>query len=126
MSACWAPSTSSAPYVAPESSESVKPETVESAPVTRVIKLENGSYVELLPGLETGFAHCCGDDQHKMEVECSDGLVRCYRLTGKRWEQTYGKHCKAALDTECYEKTCAQVCEAYWEVGPAAWKQVIP
>ena len=103
------------------------PEAVEttSSPAPREIKLDDGSYVELSAGIESGFAHCCGDDQYRMEIECSDGLLRCYRRTGQRWEQTYGKYCKAALDQQCYEQTCVRVCEAYWEVGATRWQEVM-
>ncbi len=94
-------------------------------PIPRLINLEDGSYVEIRPGIESGFAHCCGNDRHKIEIECSDGLMRCYRKTGKRWKQTYGRHCKAALDQECYEATCPRVCEAYWELGATRWGEVI-
>ena len=78
----------------------------EPATLDRVIELEDGTYVEIVPGLETGFAHCCGDEHYMMEVECSEGLLRCYTSETGRWKQTYGKHCKHSLDSECYEKTC--------------------
>ncbi|MBL4636254.1 MAG: hypothetical protein JKY56_20505 [Kofleriaceae bacterium] len=129
MGACWSPTSAS--RSAPEPAEPAEPALTaalpaESAESSRVIRLEDGSYVELRPGQETGFAYCCGEDLHKLEIDCSEGLVRCYRLSGKRWQQTYGKHCKSALDTQCYQQTCAKVCEAYWELGPTAWKEIIP
>ncbi|MCP4447166.1 MAG: hypothetical protein GY811_17730 [Myxococcales bacterium] len=97
-----------------------------TTPAPRVVKLENGSYVELRAGLESGFAHCCGDNQHRLDIECSDGLMRCYKWTGRRWDQTYGKHCKLALTQQCYEQACVRVCEAYWELGPTRWHETIP
>jgi hypothetical protein len=96
-----------------------------STPEARVIELEDGSYVEIRPGIESGFAHCCGDDKYRMEIECSDGLVRCYKRSGRRWKQTYGRFCKSFLDQQCYAQTCARVCEAYWELGPERWQEVI-
>ncbi len=123
--ACWSP-TSSAWQVAPEPTQTAVPAPTELVEPSRVITLENGSYVELRPGLETGFAYCCGEGQYKMEIDCSEGLVRCYRLTGGRWQQTYGQHCKSTLDTQRYEQACAKVCEAYWELGPTTWKEIIP
>ncbi len=98
--------------------------TTRAAP--RVVQLEDGSYVELSPGVEAGFVHCCGADQYRIEIECSDGLLRSYEKAGPRWKQTYGKHCKASLDQQCYERTCVRVCEAYWELGPTRWQEVIP
>ncbi len=104
------------------------PEAVEATPLPapRVVKLEDGTYVEIRPGLESGFAHCCGDEQYRMEIECSDGLLRCYQQTGKRWKQTYGNHCESALDQQCYEQACTSVCDAYRELGPTRWREVIP
>lgn len=94
-------------------------------PQTRTVKLEDGSYVNVGPGIESGFAHCCGNDQYRMEIECSEGLLRCYQWTGGRWKQTYGKHCKSALDQQCYEQTCARVCEAYWDLGATRWQELM-
>lgn len=100
--------------------------TTTTTPKRRIVKLEDGSYVEIGPGLESGFAHCCGDDKFRIEIECSDGLIRCYQKKGKRWKQTYGRHCKSALDSQCYQQTCPRVCDAYWEIGPERWHEVIP
>ncbi len=114
--------SSASPTPPPPAPEAVE---IKTSPTARVVKLEDGSYVEIGAGLESGFAHCCGDDQYKLEIECSDGLMRCYQKKRKRWKQTYGKHCKSSLDQQCYEKTCARVCEAYWELGPTRWDEVI-
>jgi len=119
--ACVAsPPPPSPPPKAPEPALATPP----AAP--RIVQLEDGSYVELSAGVEPGFAHCCGDEHYQIEIECSDGLLRCYEKSGKRWKQTYGKHCKASLDQQCYEQTCVRVCEAYWELGPTLWQEVIP
>lgn len=107
------------------SSSSRPPPVPEPAPVPRIIDLEDGSYVELAPGLEPGFAHCCGDEQYQLNIECSEGLIRCYERKGKRWKQTYGRHCKSALDQQCYERTCARVCDAYRAIGSTRWSEVI-
>ena len=122
LSATGACSSSTSPSISPS-----LPEVVPTAPAPspRVVRLEDGSYVELSPGVESGFAHCCGDDQYQLEIECSDGLLRCYEQTSNGWEQTYGKYCKATLDTQCYEKTCTRVCEAYWELGETRWHEIM-
>ncbi len=110
----------------PSATSDVDPVEPTSSRGGRFVRLDEGSYVELRPGIEAGFAHCCGDDQLRLEIECSDGLVRCYRQAGDEWKQTYGKHCKRGLDQQCYEQTCARVCEAYWEIGPTRWHEIIP
>jgi len=99
---------------------------MSSAPAPRVIQLEDGTYVEIREGLQPGFAHCCGDDEHSLEIKCSEGLMRCYESMDGEWKQTYGKYCKSSLDSQCYDATCPRVCEAYWELGPTRWQTIIP
>tara|TARA_R110002096_G_scaffold436085_1_gene667095 strand:- start:12879 stop:13352 length:474 start_codon:yes stop_codon:yes gene_type:complete len=116
---------SSPPAAVPLPAASPAPAQAVVAPSSRTVMLDDGSYVELRPGVEQGFAHCCGDENNRLEIECSDGLVRCYQHTGSRWEQTYGKHCKRSLNQQCYEQACARVCEAYWELGAARWDEAM-
>lgn len=119
------PAAAPPPLPALQSAPAPAPEQAVPAPTSRTVMLDDGSYVELRPGVEQGFAHCCGDENIRLEIECSDGLVRCYQQIGNRWEQTYGKHCKRSLDQQCYEQACARVCEAYWELGAARWDEAM-
>lgn len=123
---CGATACSGSPASPPASAPAVAESASPPLPAPRSIKLEDGSYVDIRPGLEAGFAYCCGDDDFRMEIECSDGLLRCYKRSGKRWKQTFGRHCKSSLNQQCYEQTCARVCEAYQELGPERWHDVIP
>lgn len=91
--------------------------STDVAPRERIVKLENGSYLEIKPGTDPGFTHCCGDEGYMMEMDCSERLMRCYENRGTHWKQTYGKHCKRNLDQECYLQTCNAICEAIDSVG---------
>lgn len=64
---------------------------------SRAVTLEDGSYVEIIPGVEEGFYHCCGDANYKMEIDCSINQLRCYEGKRGRWKYTYGRVCKTAL-----------------------------
>lgn len=63
------------------------------------------------PGFEPGFTHCCGDFDHVMQVDCGERLLRCYANQKNGWKQTYGRNCKSALASSCYERGCLDVCE---------------
>jgi len=63
------------------------------------------------PGFEVGFTHCCGDYDFAMQVDCSERLLRCYSSEGGHWAQTYGRNCKSALGSGCYERGCNSVCD---------------
>ena len=81
-------------------------------PTPRIIRLEAGTYLEIRPGMEPGFTHCCGNSDYMIQMDCSDQLMRCYESNDGHWKQTYGKYCKHALRRECYLVTCSLVCEA--------------
>lgn len=73
--------------------------------------------MEVRRGTDPGFTHCCGNSNYMMEMDCNERLMRCYAHKGSKWRQTYGKHCKRALDQVCYLATCNVVCEAIASVG---------
>lgn len=81
--------------------------------------------MEIRSGLEAGFAHCCGADNFMMEIDCSEGLLRCYYNDTHHWKQTFGRYCKKALSEECYSQACTNVCDAYREVDASMWNEVI-
>jgi hypothetical protein len=58
-----------------------------------------------------GFTYCCGNNNFKMEIQCDDGIKRCFENTQAGWEQTYGRHCKRTLGETCYLTTCERVCD---------------
>jgi hypothetical protein len=93
------------------------PVAPEPEPTPRTVELEDGSYIQIAPGLEPGFTHCCGDSQYMMEIDCSERLMRCYQKGSAGWKQTYGKHCKSALGQGCYLHACNDVCDAYTAIG---------
>lgn len=84
---------------------------------SRTITLEDGVYLDIRPGIEDGFTHCCGNAEYVMEMDCSDRLLRCYKRSGDSWKQTFGKHCRNALGEECYLQQCNTICEAIESVG---------
>ena len=89
-----------------------------SPPGPRVIVLDDGTHVEIWPGVEPGFLHCCGDDQYILEIDCRQGVKRCYKPSRRGdWRHTYGRECKHALSQTCYLESCDVVCEAYWAYG---------
>lgn len=65
------------------------------------------------PGFEEGFTHCCGDLEYVMQIDCSDRLLRCYANEEQGWHQTYGRNCKSALGSSCYERGCISVCDSF-------------
>lgn len=82
---------------APEASEDQDAFSSQSSPVE--------------PGFEPGFTHCCGDFNYVMQVDCSERLLRCYQNKSSGWHQTYGRNCKSALGSGCYERGCLSVCD---------------
>ena len=60
---------------------------------------------------ERGFTHCCGSEQYKLEIDCGDMIMRCYRRGSEgRWHYTYGRLCRKHLDDGCYPAGCDDVC----------------
>lgn len=112
LSTCVVQTTPAPPQPQPQVITAPQPD-----PTPRVIKLEDGSYLEIRPGMQPGFTHCCGDSAYMMQIDCSDRLMRCYESKRGHWKQTYGKYCKHALAEECYLQTCNLVCEAISSVA---------
>lgn len=81
-------------------------------PAPRSVVLDDGSYVELVPGEEVGMFHCCGDAIFKLEIDCNYNQLRCYERKRGGWKYTYGRLCKEALGPSCYLNGCDNVCEA--------------
>lgn len=63
------------------------------------------------PAATPGFAYCCGNQRFKLEIRCDERMMRCYERRAGQWTQTYGRHCKRALDTDCYLHACDRVCD---------------
>jgi hypothetical protein len=65
----------------------------------------------LVAPVESGFAHCCGNADFRLQIRCSDRLMRCYE-NGARgdWKQTYGRHCKRERTEACYLEGCLDTC----------------
>lgn len=94
-------SSSPAPEAAPAADPAPTPAPREPDP--------SASFVMTAP-VESGFKHCCGNLELKMEVQCGDRLKRCYVRQDGRWLQTFGRHCKQELGASCYLHTCDEVC----------------
>jgi hypothetical protein len=57
-----------------------------------------------------GFTFCCGRGSYKIEIDCREMLKRCYERRGRRWQATYGRHCKRVLGESCYLDQCSERC----------------
>ena len=61
---------------------------------------------------QTGFLNCCGNKKFKLAMDCKQRLMRCYENRGGRWIQTFGRHCKRALGSDCYLHACDERCDS--------------
>ena len=60
---------------------------------------------------EVGFTHCCGSEQYKLEIDCGEMVMRCYRRsTDGHWRFTYGRLCHEHLGDSCYPSGCEDAC----------------
>jgi hypothetical protein len=61
--------------------------------------------------VESGFTHCCGNDQFRIEIDCRGMMKRCYESRRGEWKQTYGRHCLKSLGEDCYLSECDSRCQ---------------
>lgn len=106
VAACGGTATdTTTPPPAPE--PSAEPEPIDTTPA-----MQSRLDAPQEDPVESGFNHCCGNSEFRLQIRCEDRLMRCYERNRRgRWNQTYGRHCKRELTDNCYLEGCSPSCD---------------